>query len=70
MQIRSYSPMGTGNSRTSDSTDLQPVALILTHARHACIIGRVDSSAELSVRIIRQGSTTLKYAVTERAYSA
>jgi signal transduction histidine kinase len=34
--------------------------LILTHARHACTIGRATFAAEPSVCIMRYGSTTLK----------
>jgi hypothetical protein len=41
----------------------QRVALILTRTHYACTIGRVDFSAEPSVRIMRYGSSTLKSAV-------
>ena len=44
----------------------QRVALILTRTHHACTIGRVDFSAEPSVRIMQYGSVTLKSAVTAR----
>ena len=42
---------------------IQRVALILTRTHHASTIGRVDFSAEPSVRIMRYGSITLKSAV-------
>ncbi len=40
----------------------QRVALTLTRTRHACRIGRVNLSADPSVRTMRCGSTTLKSA--------
>src|SRR5215204_3427569 len=50
-------------ARRTGLCTLQQVALILTHAHHACTIGRVDFSAEPSVCFMRYGSITLKSAV-------
>ena len=45
---------------------IQRVALILTRARHACAIARVNFSAQPSVCIVRFGSNTLKSAVNRQ----
>jgi hypothetical protein len=51
-------------AKVGGSEELSPqrVALILTRTHHTCTIGRVDFSAEPSVRIMQYGSITLKSA--------
>src|SRR5687767_7977073 len=63
-----FAPIYRISARLLASTrSLQRIALILTRARHACAIGRVDFSAEPSVFIVRYGSITLKSTVGDAA---